>query len=209
MIDCLREVMPPFSPEVVSKEFAELLLSYSVSFCLADKFAGEWLSEQFSKWGVRVDQSAKSKSELYIDLLATLSSGRIDLLDHPKSIDQICSLERRNRSGGRQQIDSPVGQHEDIANVIAGLVSSSFFKYNLNSMGSGYEDDEQSKQILAERKERAEIRAKYGSRGRVDYIFDSEADRKKVDAPVYRDINGYRTDTNGDQILGEDGKPYR
>jgi hypothetical protein len=149
VIDCLREIKPPFSPEIVSKEFCDLLLSYHISFCLADKYAGEWLSEQFSKNGVRVDQSAKSKSELYTDMLAMLSSRRVALLDHPRSVAQICSLERRNRSGGRASIDSPVGMHEDVANCIAGIISSSFFKYNINSMSDSDDEDDS---ILAARR---------------------------------------------------------
>ena len=142
VIDALREVKPPFSPELVSKEYADLLTSYHISFCLADKFGGEWVSEQFSKFGVRVDQSAKSKSEMYLDMLAMLSSRRVALLDHPRSVAQICSLERRNRSGGRASIDSPQGQHEDIANCVAGIISSSFFKYNLNSMSDDNDEDD-------------------------------------------------------------------
>jgi hypothetical protein len=150
-IAALREAKPPFSPEATSKEFAELMRSYNISFCIADKFAGEWVVEQMGKFGIRVEQCAKAKSELYLDLLATLMSGRVELLDDPRAVNQIASLERRNRSGGRASIDAPVGQHEDVANSIAGAVSISLFKYayNLNAMGDG---DDENDDILAARR---------------------------------------------------------
>jgi hypothetical protein len=151
-IDAIREQRPAFSPEQTSKEFADLMRSYNISFCISDKFAGEWVVEQMGKFGVTVEQCAKAKSELYLDLLATLMSGRVELLDHPRAVSQIASLERRNRSGGRASIDAPVGQHEDIANAIAGAVSISLFKYggyNLNSMSDG---DDETDTILAARR---------------------------------------------------------
>jgi hypothetical protein len=150
-IDAIREAKPPFSPEATSKEVADLMLSYGISFCISDKFAGEWVVEQLGKFGIRVEQCAKAKSELYLDLLATLMSGRVELLDSPRAVNQIASLERRNRSGGRPSIDAPVGQHEDVANSIAGAVSISLFKYayNLNAMGDG---DDENDDILAARR---------------------------------------------------------
>jgi hypothetical protein len=210
-IDCLREIRPPFSFEAGCKEFADLMLKYNISFCICDKFGGDIVVEQFGKYGIRIEQCAKVKSELYLDMLTVISSGRVELLDHERAINQIVSLERRNRSGGRPSIDSPQGQNEDIANSIAGVISITLFRYgsyNLAALGDGY-GDEQSKQILAERKERAAIAARYGSRGRVDYMYDSDATLKKPDPEIYRDINGYQKTIDGDLILDENGKPYR
>src|ERR1035437_4313201 len=119
VVDALREQRPPFSPEQVSKEFCTLMLAYNISTCISDRFGGEWVAEQMSKFGIHAEQSAKAKSELYLDLLATLNSGRVELLDHPRAVTQICSLERRTRAGGRASIDAPSGQHEDVANAIA------------------------------------------------------------------------------------------
>jgi hypothetical protein len=58
-------------------------------------------------------------------MLPLINSGRIELLDHPKSINQICGLERRVARGGRDSIDHAPGAHDDIANCIAGLASIS------------------------------------------------------------------------------------
>jgi hypothetical protein len=97
----LREVKPPFSPESVVAEFCALLKSYRVATVQGDKYAGEWPVEQFAKHGIRYEQSAAPKSDLYRDLLPLLNSGWVELLDHPRLIAQLCQLERRTaRSGG-------------------------------------------------------------------------------------------------------------
>jgi hypothetical protein len=60
-----------------------------------DRFAGEWPREQFRKHGIMYEPSEKPKSVLYRDLLPLLNSGRVELLDHPRSVAQLCGLERR------------------------------------------------------------------------------------------------------------------
>jgi hypothetical protein len=65
------------------------------------------------------------KSALYLDLLPLLNSNRIQLLDHQKSISQICNLERRRGTSGRDIIDHARGVsfHDDLANAVAGAAS--------------------------------------------------------------------------------------
>jgi hypothetical protein len=122
IVDCLRESKPPFSPEIVCSEFAALLKSYRVSTAYADRWAGDWPKEQFLKFGIHIEPAAKTKHGLYIDLLPTINSKRLDLLEHPKAFNQIIGLERRN-SRGQDIIDHPPGQHDDMSNVIAGVAS--------------------------------------------------------------------------------------
>jgi hypothetical protein len=67
--------------------------------------------------------SKKSKSEIYIDLLPMLNSGRVALLDHPKMVSQLCGLERRTTRGtGRDIIDHPPNAHDDLINAAAGAL---------------------------------------------------------------------------------------
>jgi len=47
VVDALRERRPPFSPEDVVAEFAELLKSYRVSRITGGRYAGEWPRERF------------------------------------------------------------------------------------------------------------------------------------------------------------------
>jgi len=152
VIDALREAKPPFSPEQTCKEFASLMHSYNVSFAISDKFAGEFVVEQMGKFGIRIEQCAKAKSELYLDLLATLSSGRVELLDNDRAVNQIVSLERKNRSGGRASIDSPPNAHDDIANAIAGVVSISLFKYGQYNLAAMSDDDDENDSIMRARR---------------------------------------------------------
>src|SRR5215468_7553125 len=104
IVDALREAKPPFNPSEVVAEFAHLLASYGISKVVGDRYAGEWPKEQFGKHGIRYEQSAKPKSDLYIDLLAAINSKRVALLDHPRLISQLVGLERRTARSGRDSI---------------------------------------------------------------------------------------------------------
>jgi hypothetical protein len=129
-VDCLREIKPPFSPEIVCGELAQLLKSYHIFTVQGDKYAGVWPREQFSKFDIIYEQSAAPKSELYIGLLPLINSRRIELLDDPRLINQIASLERRTARGGRDSIDHAPGMHDDLANVIAGLAAIIHGRYS-------------------------------------------------------------------------------
>jgi hypothetical protein len=134
IVDALREVKPPFSPEVVVGEFSKLLKTYHVTSIQGDRYAGVWPVEQFSKFGIRYEQSAAPKSDLYTSLLPLINSRRIELLDDQRLIAQLCSLERRTARGSRDSIDHPPGAHDDVANCIAGLagiIHSKFGSYSL------------------------------------------------------------------------------
>jgi hypothetical protein len=123
IVDLIREVAPPFSPEQVRADFARTLKNYNVSSIHGDRFAGVWPVEQFRTFNIRYEQSAEPKSDLYQSLLPLINSRRIDLLDHPKLINQLIGLERRTARGGRDSIDHVPGGHDDICNAVAGFVS--------------------------------------------------------------------------------------
>ena len=122
LLDALREVRPPFSPEAVVAEFADLLRSYRVGQVTGDHWGGEWPREQFAKHGIRYVPSDKVKSAIYLEFLPLLNSGRVELLDHPRLISQLCSLERRTSRGGKDSIDHPKGAHDDVVNSAAGAL---------------------------------------------------------------------------------------
>jgi hypothetical protein len=122
VLDCLREIKPPFSPESVTAEFAKLLKSYRVGKVVGDRYAGEWPRERFAVHGIDYEPSAKRKSDIYRDCLPLLNGRRVSLLDHAKLINQLCGLERRTARGGGDTIDHAPGQHDDIANAVAGAL---------------------------------------------------------------------------------------
>lgn len=123
VLDLVREVRPPFSPEAVVDEFCTLLKSYRVATVRGDRYAGEWPREQFRKRGVRYFVSEKVKSDLYIDFLPAINSGALDLLDHERMLNQLCGLERRTARSGKDSIDHAPKAHDDVANAVAGVVS--------------------------------------------------------------------------------------
>jgi hypothetical protein len=122
VVDGVREIRPPFSPEAIVQDFAALLKSYRIYTVTADRFAGQWVAERFRAFGIECTQSAKAKSDLYRDFLPIINSGQVELLDHARATAQICALEGRTARGGRDSIDHPPGGHDDLANVIAGAV---------------------------------------------------------------------------------------
>jgi hypothetical protein len=123
-IDCLREVKPPFSPESVVSELAQLLKSYSIFKVTGDRYGGLWPSEQFAKHGISYEPSTLTKSQLYAAALPQLNSGLVELVDSPRLRAQLCGLERRVHRGGRDSIDHAPGAHDDLANVCAGLIAT-------------------------------------------------------------------------------------
>jgi hypothetical protein len=123
VLDALRERRPPFSPEAVVADFAHLLKSYRITKISGDRYAGEWPRDQFRKHGITYEPAQKSKSDIYRDLLPAINSKKVDLLNDPKLINQLVSLERRTARGGRDSIDHPPDQHDDLANAAAGVIT--------------------------------------------------------------------------------------
>ncbi len=122
VLDAVRERRPPFSPEAVVREYAELLRSYGISSVTGDRYAGEWPREQFRKHGVAYTLADRTKSDLYRDALPLLNSAQVELLDLPRLVAQLVGLERRTARGGRDSIDHAPGAHDDVANAVCGVI---------------------------------------------------------------------------------------
>jgi hypothetical protein len=122
VLDCIREVRPPFSPDRVVEEFSTLLKAYGLVTVSGDRYAGEWPRERFAVHGISYEPSTKTKSQIYQELLPLLNSRRTELLDHTRLVAQLCSLERRAARGGRDSIDHGPGAHDDVANAAAGAL---------------------------------------------------------------------------------------
>jgi len=103
-------------------ELAQCLKSYGIDRIVGDRYGGSWPSEAFREHGIDYEPSERPKSDLYREALPLLNSRRVELLDHPRMIGQLCALERRTARGGRDSIDHPPGLHDDLANVCAGAI---------------------------------------------------------------------------------------
>jgi len=122
ILDRIEERMPPFDPQTVTKEFAELIKAYGCHSATSDRFGGVWVSDAFQKQGIRMDMSDLPASDLYLNFAALLNSGRVELVEHDRLKVQLQSLERRTGQMGKDKVDHPAGLHDDLANSVAGAV---------------------------------------------------------------------------------------
>ena len=122
VLDLVREAKPPFSPEEVVEAFATVLKSYEVRQVIGDKYGGTWPAEVFRRHGMRYVACEQTKSQIYSEALPLMTSGRIELLDHRRLVDQLLGLERRTSWGGRDSIDHAAGGHDDLVNAALGAL---------------------------------------------------------------------------------------
>lgn len=120
VIDLVAERPPPFSPEAVAAEFADIIRSYGLREVHGDAYAAMFATEAFERNGISYYRSSAVRSKLYLELLPILNSGRVDLLDIPKLANQLASLER-STGRGRDSVDHRPGSHDDVSNAVAGV----------------------------------------------------------------------------------------
>ena len=125
VIDCLREVIPPFSPaDTVANIAVPLCKAYRVTKVWGDNYAGEYAKEPFRKAGIYYDLWPQHKSEIYRDpLLPLINSKRITLPRIDRLINQTCTLERSVKRSGRDEITHPTHGHDDVVNACAGAAA--------------------------------------------------------------------------------------
>jgi hypothetical protein len=122
ILDAVREVRPPFSPESVVMDFSALMKSYGTREVYGDHYAGEWVREPFTKHGISYRRSDRPKSDIYRDALPLLNSRQVELLDIPRLASQLSGLERRTTRSGKDSIDHGPGGHDDLANAALGAL---------------------------------------------------------------------------------------
>jgi hypothetical protein len=139
VLDAVRERRPPFSPDDCVLEFTDLLKSYGITEVCGDKFGGDWPASRFRAHNINYVPAEKPKSDLYRDLLPAVNASRVELLDLSRLIAQLCALERRTARSGKDSIDHPPGQHDDLANAVAGAVCTALGKGAPINWGAGLE----------------------------------------------------------------------
>jgi hypothetical protein len=122
VLDAVREVRPPFSPEGTVADLSAFLKSYRITHVKGDHYGGDWPPEQFRKHGITYVKTDRFKSDIYRDALAPINSGAVELLDVPRLRTQLAGLERRVARGGRDSIDHAPGSHDDVANAALGAL---------------------------------------------------------------------------------------
>jgi hypothetical protein len=123
VLDCTREIRPPFSPADVVGELVRVLQNYRIRSVRGDRYAGSWVSDAFREHGIRYVPSERSRSEIYLDALPMLMAGTCMLLDDGRLVSQIAQLERRTSRSGRDSIDHQRGSSDDLANAALGALT--------------------------------------------------------------------------------------
>ncbi len=87
------------------------------------------------------------------EFLPLLNSKTCDLLDHARLRTQLIGLERRVARSGKDSIDHGPGAHDDIANAVAGVLTSMGvrkYRYDVTMAWAGsMEQSRESKQSVA------------------------------------------------------------
>jgi hypothetical protein len=125
ILDKVKEWVPKFDPEEVSKEVVQICKDYGVRKVTGDAYGGEWPRDPLKKRDIDYELSKMSRSELYLASVAVINSKRCELLDldhHKKMLNQFVNLERRVGRTGKDTIDHPPGSHDDVANAVAGAL---------------------------------------------------------------------------------------
>jgi hypothetical protein len=111
------------SPAEIAREYAKIMVQYDITTCHGDRYAGRWPRDEFLRWGIRYQTSDLDRSGLYLEFLARLNSGAVELPPCPILKRQLAGLERRTSRAGRDTIDHGPSGHDDRANAVAGVVT--------------------------------------------------------------------------------------
>ena len=109
------------NPSGIVSEVAALAKSYGIYKCVGDRYSGEWSREAFRSEGITYEPSRLTASDLYLESVAFLNSGRLELPDNPELLRELQNLERRASQSGKDKITHPPNQHDDLANSVAGV----------------------------------------------------------------------------------------
>jgi hypothetical protein len=128
VLDVLERYPAPHNPLEIVSQMAETLRRYGLDEASGDRYAAEWTRMTFREYGIEYNRRllsewktgaehkhpvAKAKSDLYGELLPRLNAGEVELLDHDILVNQLCLLQRRTRSGGRDTIDHHLSRPEN------------------------------------------------------------------------------------------------
>jgi len=109
---------PPFNPRDAVRKFAGILKEYRISAVTGDRYAGETFVQDFQAHAVSYRLSVLTKSQIYEAIEPRINAGEIELLDVSRLTEQLLGLVARGT-----KIDHLPGDHDDLANAAAGVLS--------------------------------------------------------------------------------------
>ena len=161
ILHCVVEVPAPADPVQATAQVASVLKSYGITGdVFGDRYAVGFVSSELARYGLTLQHTGKSRSDLYRELLPALRSKRVRLLDNERAISQFAALERRALPAGSERIDHPAygNAKDDVSNAIAGALvmlgepaSSAdnwitYLKMELDRAGTEFDDVRPSQQ---------------------------------------------------------------
>lgn len=120
VLDVLRERRPPFAPEGVVAEFADMIKAFGISEVRADRYAIGYVQEAYQRNGIIVENSEQTASEIFLNFLPLVLNRSVELLESKRLASQLAGLERKARPGGKDQVGHYAGGHDDLACAAAG-----------------------------------------------------------------------------------------
>ena len=137
VIDAVRSRSGPADPGEVTREYAALCDEYQIGAVVGDAYAREWVESAWHQGGLVYVRSELTASELYLEALPLFSRGLVSLPDHSALLRELRLLERAPTRMGKDQVTHPRSCHDDLANVVCGVLRnlSEAMGYNLDSMG--------------------------------------------------------------------------
>ena len=133
VLDCVVEHRAPFDSDRVIDDVSGTLKAYRINTAYGDSYGADLTVSAFRRRGIvyenlRLNDTTPqrtgklSRSEIYLNSLSLFTSGRVRLLDNPRLVNQLISLERRAARSGHDSVDHPAGAHDDLANSVCGVL---------------------------------------------------------------------------------------
>lgn len=121
ILDRVLEFIPPFDPINVVNQIANTAKEYGIQYIIQDRHAIGWIAKDFRAYGIQVEVSEWTKSEVYERFSVLMNKNGITLLDNKRLRYQLSMLQRFLRSGGSVKIDHYSGGKDDVSNACAGV----------------------------------------------------------------------------------------
>jgi hypothetical protein len=121
----LFEKKPPFDAETLADFIAENAGEYGITMLVGDNFSGDTWKSMFLKRGLSYTVEKRNASALYRAFAPVVTGKRVELPDPKKSLtverglNQLVNLVKRE---GGEKITHAQGEHDDVANALAGGV---------------------------------------------------------------------------------------
>jgi hypothetical protein len=120
--DVVRGRRPPFDPQQVTAEFAQLAKQYRVRRVVGDNYSAEWVSRAFGGCGLIYERADLPRSGLYVEGLPLFMRSLVSIPDHAPLLRELRLLERRVSRLGRDTIDHGRNGSDDHANAVFGML---------------------------------------------------------------------------------------